>query len=562
MDADNKNQVNEVDSVDEGVVVESSRGGASVGSQDQNEDELSTTGDVDYNQGYDLNVENTESQEQEQEQETVNSEIGSEKEHKDAGKETCNSDIGSAREEGERNKTDELGSLDKDLNKNVDFNQVQYGFNVRGHYEHNKMLTTLVDVTYNPRTREFIFLDTRGICTWNKDGLDNTVCRPMSYPKYQNNVLRKVVYARKYNVYFCLGKDFSLRVLNRNFDETCHVSSDLSSVMFLLFNPARDELITGGVKGTKIWEFRQVADRVWKEIKPMANYALFLKKELTNVGGSWVKKVELDQHLQHLYCCSESDVHCYDMDGKLLFKLEQAHRMGITGCRYSMKARVLITSSADSEVKVWSLTGGLVTTFRGHAKAITQLLLHPECSSLFLTSSLDGTVRLWSLDIMECLYVIQAATEGIEWMGLTNDRLLWTATKRNLNVWSLNTFTTFWALGRCTVKHISLVHGENKTSRVMAVGDDSSVRLISKKDQKNLTTVLPPPPISPLEQIKSVTYNREYNCVFILINAFTIWVYTTKTDPATRTDTWNLYKLQKMFRQKHKKEEEEGDSAK
>ncbi|XP_006816324.1 uncharacterized protein LOC102803056, partial [Saccoglossus kowalevskii] len=154
-----------------------------------------------------------------------------------------------------------------------------------------------------------------------------------------------------------------------------------------------------------IWEFRQVADRVWKEIKPMANYALFLKKELTAVGGSWVKKVELDQHLQHLYCCSETDVFCYDMDGNQLFKLEGAHRTTITGCRYSLKARLLVTSSADAEVKVWSLTGGLVTTLRGHAKAITNQLLHPESSSLVMTSSLDGTVRVWSLDVMECLYV-------------------------------------------------------------------------------------------------------------------------------------------------------------
>lgn len=41
-------------------------------------------------------------------------------------------------------------------------------------------------------------------------------------------------------------------MLNKDFEETCNIDSDLSSVMFLLFNPVRDELITGGVKGTKV----------------------------------------------------------------------------------------------------------------------------------------------------------------------------------------------------------------------------------------------------------------------------------------------------------------------
>ena len=43
-----------------------------------------------------------------------------------------------------------------------------------------------------------------------------------------------------------------LKVLNREFEETCSVSSDMRSVLFMLFNPVRDELITGGVGGTKV----------------------------------------------------------------------------------------------------------------------------------------------------------------------------------------------------------------------------------------------------------------------------------------------------------------------
>ena len=55
----------------------------------------------------------------------------------------------------------------------------------------------------------------------------------------------------------------------------------------------------------------------------------------------------------------------------------------------------------------------------------------------------------------------------------------------------------------------------------------TSVRLISWKRQ-NLSTVLPPPPISPLNVVKDVAYNREFNMMYLLIDEQEIWVYYTR----------------------------------
>ena len=55
-----------------------------------------------------------------------------------------------------------------------------------------------------------------------------------------------------------------------------------------------------------------------------------------------------------------------------------------------------------------------------------------------------------------------------------------------------------------------------------------SVRLVSMKDQKSLSTVLPPPSISPLQQVLGVTYNRECSMVYLLISEEEIWVYTMR----------------------------------
>ena len=54
-----------------------------------------------------------------------------------------------------------------------------------------------------------------------------------------------------------------------------------------------------------------------------------------------------------------------------------------------------------------------------------------------------------------------------------------------------------------------------------------SVRLISRKRQ-NLSTVLPPPSISPLNMVKDVAYNREFNMMYLLIDEQEIWVYYTR----------------------------------
>lgn len=43
-----------------------------------------------------------------------------------------------------------------------------------------------------------------------------------------------------------------LQVLNRNFEETCNVSADLRCVLFMVFNPVKEELIVGGIGGVKV----------------------------------------------------------------------------------------------------------------------------------------------------------------------------------------------------------------------------------------------------------------------------------------------------------------------
>jgi hypothetical protein len=57
-----------------------------------------------------------------------------------------------------------------------------------------------------------------------------------------------------------------------------------------------------------------------------------------------------------------------------------------------------------------------------------------------------------------------------------------------------------------------------------------SVKLFSRVNRKNLTTVLPvpPPDLLPLHKVLSVCYSREFTAIYILINPTRIWVYTAR----------------------------------
>jgi hypothetical protein len=78
------------------------------------------------------------------------------------------------------------------------------------------------------------------------------------------------------------------------------------------------------------------------------------------------------------------------------------HDHTITGCVFYAENHYYLTSGKDGLIKVTTETDGksLVNVLSGHVKPVTSLALHPY-DSLLLSSSLDGTVRIWSLETLK-----------------------------------------------------------------------------------------------------------------------------------------------------------------
>ena len=75
--------------------------------------------------------------------------------------------------------------------------------------------------------------------------------------------------------------------------------------------------------------------------------------------------------------------------------------------------------------------------------------------------------------LLHLFFSLPVFSEGIYWMNIVSPKLIYCCSNRVIEVFSLNHLCDFWALSRCSVTSLSLVTCKGKSSRVMAIGNDS-----------------------------------------------------------------------------------------
>ncbi|XP_063063838.1 uncharacterized protein LOC134456404 [Engraulis encrasicolus] len=396
-----------------------------------------------------------------------------------------------------------------------------------------KQRTDIKSVTYNSKRQKLILLDSRGGSCWSVARNSNSLRRELTFPKFQYNLLQKILYCEEFNVYFALGKDRSLRVYNRNFEETGRsFTDDTYVVTHFLFNPVLNELITGG-GCVRFWNYSRVEKNKLNSVA-MSNYSLTLRLEFgVEEGGRWCTQMELDVPRQRLYLFSSESILCYDMQGTLLTQLKNTHTGRVMGAVYSPYARVLLTASSDLEIRAWSEVGHLLHIFHGHTKVITGLILHPETSAIFISASLDCSIRFWCLNTLTQLISIPCL-EGVVGLGLTEENLLYSWSQRTVLLYNLNHFLDFWGYLRYPALAFRMCKAHGKTNRLLTLGDGSSLHMFSCSTGKKLCLLPPHPFLSPLKELPGFAYDRQSGLIALLLSSWELWVYTARIDPACR----------------------------
>ena len=143
---------------------------------------------------------------------------------------------------------------------------------------------------------------------------------------------------------------------------------------------------------------------------------------------------------------------------------------------------------------------------------------------------------------------------GIRWMNLRSEHVLFCASPSTVRLFDLNYICSFWATVRCAVKTIRVVPKySHKTSHILVYGEDKCIRIYGKKSGHKKCTVLPPPESFGHRDNLSFSYDRVGNVLYILFNEEQLWIYVTRTDPATRVTVWNVQDIVKSS--------EDGDSS-
>jgi hypothetical protein len=73
-----------------------------------------------------------------------------------------------------------------------------------------------------------------------------------------------------------------------------------------------------------------------------------------------------------------------------------------------------------------------------------------------------------------------------------------------------------------------LTNDVNKSSRLITISEENSIRIFNRKHATQLTCVLPKPDINSLDQLHSIAYSRSVDTLYILLDNKEIWIYYTK----------------------------------
>ncbi|XP_062396225.1 uncharacterized protein LOC134087044 [Sardina pilchardus] len=334
------------------------------------------------------------------------------------------------------------------------------------------------------------------------------------------------------------------RVYNWNFEETQRACTDDSYVVsHLLFNPELNEVITGG-DCVRFWSYKRVETNKLNFL-PMSNYRLVLRHEFCLEEGRWCTHMELDVPQQRLYFFSHVNILCCDMAGTILTRLRNTHSGMVLASVFSPYARMLLT--ADIEIKAWSEAGHLLHVFHGHNRPITSLILHPTTPAIFISASLDCSIRLWCFNSLTQIISIPCL-EGVLGLGLTEEKLMFSWSLRSVQLYHLNHFLDFWGYLRYPALSFRLCKAPGKTNRLLTLGDGNSLHIFSCATGKKLCLMPPHPFLSPLKELPSFAYDRQSGLIALLLSAWEVWMYTARTDPTCRVAELDVRQFQTQSR--------------
>jgi WD40 repeat protein len=167
----------------------------------------------------------------------------------------------------------------------------------------------------------------------------------------------------------------------------------------------------------------------------------------------------------------------------------------------------------------------LIHSYTGHTKKVTSLVNHP-INTIFISASLDNTVRIWCLDKFTELYCFNLVA-GLTNIKLLNDKLFACFYYDKIKICRLQHLAQSFCNPNSKVKKIakcfnSLKQKELNNPIAIYVRCKDNSTLIYRPNGNHISTIYPPPTA---KKLVTVEYSMALNRFFILLASGTICVY-------------------------------------
>ena len=165
--------------------------------------------------------------------------------------------------------------------------------------------------------------------------------------------------------------------------------------------PNIDVLLLAVRAGQKL---KELENSVWSSkntqmiVASNLSVIVYGSKELNRIQNSdIVLSVAFSPDGKAIACGSwDNTVKLWSLDGREL-QTFRGHSNGVFSIAFSPDGKTIASGSADNTVKLWSLDGREILTFTGHRDRVNSIAFSPDGKTI-ASGSGDNTVKLWSLD--------------------------------------------------------------------------------------------------------------------------------------------------------------------
>ncbi|KAE8909227.1 hypothetical protein PF005_g16117 [Phytophthora fragariae] len=294
---------------------------------------------------------------------------------------------------------------------------------IRDEYEFTGHNSALGAVCYNRHQDTFVSVDESCLRLWRAPGGQ---LRQVNLPARTSRFIQAIAYIDARQLFAASALDGALRLYDPNLNEFAALFTGRGTVLSMVFDGQHNRLLTGGVDGCAAWQIKpkpsgmpEGALNAHYEFTPLpkffhgtavsnskrtkAHSSKQLKPSRTSVErAGWVESMQLGPESTRLYAQTRQWIDVFStVDGAHLERWDDlfpAEHGTMTAFVVQERAKYLVCGTSSGVIVVLSHHPiSIVHTFKDHTQTITSLTEHAT-SRLVISSSLDGSVRLWDLE--------------------------------------------------------------------------------------------------------------------------------------------------------------------